>query len=242
MNRTPVLLSAAVLLAASSPALADEGSNLISGEFDNTAHTLRAGTNQLYLGTQYYRGITEELQVGTSALGWISGANVSAEYAIMQSDENALSVSGEAAYYWSGGYLVGLKPTFTLGGQKTNRFNASLGINYSKIVIEGLGNGESLEIGGLSVPLHLSYDLVPNEKTTFRFRFESDIKSAISDTFVFKGGAAWNHGWDRYRLALGVDMTNWGLAELQDVAELLGVGENLPSVYPIPYIRMWWRF
>jgi hypothetical protein len=232
--------AALVVLASSSTALAGDGTPVISGELDNTGHTLRKGTNQLYLGTTYARGITEDFQIGTSVLGWLGGANVNGEYAIMQSDENALSAGLALKYNWNGGYGVTLAPVYTLGGQKTNRFNGSLGVGYSKTVVELLG--ETAEATALSLPLHLSYDLVPSDQTTFRFRFETDVKADIDGPFVFRGGAAWNHGWNKYRLALGVDVTNWGLAELGDALELVGLGENLPKVYPLPYIRMWWRF
>jgi len=246
MNRSVPTCFALFALTLSGTAMAGDGTPVISGELSNTGHTLREGVNQLSLGTQYYRGVTEDFQMGTRVLGWLGGANLSGEYAILQSDDSAFSAGADLSYYWSGGYTVGVVPTYTLGGQKTNRVNASLGVSYTKLdldVGEVTGNEEdNTSFTSLSVPLHLSYDLVPSDQTTFRFRFETDVKADIDGAFVFKGGAAWNHGWNKYRLALGVDVTNAGLAELEQIFNFLGVGQDLPPVYPLPYVRMWWRF
>ena len=219
-------------------ASAQDGTPLISGELEHTGHTLRKGSSQMYLFTQYARGITEDFQIGTSILGWIGGANVNAEYATMQDDEKAFSLSTDLGYRWDGSTEVALVPTYTMGGQQTNRFNAGLGIGHTNTVIG------SETYGAVSVPLRLSYDLVPNKQTTFRFHFNSDIMSAVGDdsSFVFTGGANWNRGWKKYRLALGLNVTNFGLGELEEGLETVGIEPDLPAVYPLPYIRMWWRW
>ena len=46
----------------------------------------------------------------------------------------------------------------------------------------------------------------------------------------------------KYRLALGLNLTNWGLGDLEQGLETLGFEPDLPAVYPLPYIRMWWRW
>lgn len=236
MNRTMSFVAILPALLLATAASAGDGTPVISGEFDNTGHTLRKGTSQMYLGTRYARGISEDFQIGTSFLGWIGGANLTAEYAIMQDDESAFSIDTNLRYGWNGGYDVALVPTYTMGGQQTSRFNAGLGVGQTKF--------DEATDAVLQVPLTLSYDLVPNQQTTFRFHFRSDIMSAVGDDsdLVFTGGANWNHGWKKYRLALGVNLTNFGLGDLEDTLELLGVEPSLPSVYPLPYIRMWWRW
>ena len=209
---------------------AQGGTPLASGELEDTGHTLRQGTNQMYLFTQYARGITNDFQIGTRIIGWLGAANVNGEYAILQSNAQAVSVSADLEYGWAGSHNVSLMPTYTLGGHHTNRFNAGLGLGHSTV--------------GVGIPLRLSYDLVPNKQTTVRFHFRSDIMSAVGDdsNFTFTGGANWNRGWKKYRLALGLNITNHGLGELEQVLETVDSEPSLPPVYPLPYIRMWWRW
>ncbi len=94
-----------------------DGTPLISGELEDTGHTLRKGASQMYLFTQYARGITDDFQIGTSIIGWIGSANVNAEYAIIQDDERAFSLATDLEYGWGGSHNVSLMPTYTLGGQ-----------------------------------------------------------------------------------------------------------------------------
>ncbi len=238
------LLGVVCLLGASNTVAAKDPTPLTSDEFSSTGHTLRKDDSQLFLGTQYYQGLSDELSIGTNFLGLLQGPNVSLEYALVQDSETAFSIKTAGFFSWSGPFSLAIAPTYTLGGPSSNRINASLGYQLS----QGM-DGSSDTSGGTKsqgihhrVPGHLSYDLLTSEQTTFRFNVDSYVFSTAEDV-EFSTGVAVNKGWNWYRLALGIQITNMDLE--QEFAKL-GVEfepqEELPIVYPLPTIQMWWRF
>jgi hypothetical protein len=219
-----------------------EGTPIISGELEGTGHTLRAKDNQIYLGTYYARGVTPDLELGTSVLGWLFGANLSAEYAFIQSKEQALSGSLSLGYDWDGGYNISLTPTYTLGGQKTNRLNVSLGYGlYSDMFTDT--EGVEYRSNSSTIPLTVSYDIASGlERSVFRFGATSNILGVIDGSPVFNVYGKWHYGWETYRLSLGLLLTNSGISDLEQALEVAGVDWSPPPLIPIPTVSMWWRF
>lgn len=226
-----VCLRVFALATASIPgaALAQDGTPLASGELEGTAQVLEEGQSQISLGTTYSRGVTEDLQLGTSIIGWLAGANVFGELQVLEQDSSALSVSGSVYYLWRGAAGVSVVPTYTLGAAGEDRVNLSAGVSY-------------VSSGGIGVPVNVSYDLVTSPQTTFRFRGQTDLGAAVAGSPGFLVGANWNHGWDHYRLALGLDVTRGGVdATTEEAAALVNLDtSDLPPILPLPYIRMWW--
>lgn len=214
-----------------------EETPLISGELSGTGHTLRAGDNQLYLGTVYARGLTAQMEVGANALALIDGPNVFAEYALMQSDENAFSIGASASASWNFSSLsASVSPTYTIGGQRSDRINIGLSYQlnrFSDDVSTSTAHG---------LPLRFSYDWLPSKQTTVRFLASSNVAALLDGQFTFTTGAVWYHGWNRFRIGAGLLVTNAGLQDLQEIADLFEFEGDLPAVYPLPYLRMWWRF
>lgn len=232
------MLTALLMLAS---AQAEDETPIISGELRGTGHTLRAEDNQIYLNTYYARGVTPALEVGTSVLGWFNGANVSAEYAVIQNKEQALSGTLGLSYDWNGGYSASFRPIYTLGGQKTNRLNASLGYGRYKTVFNN-EDGSQTVYSGATIPLNLSYDIVPKPYVTYRVAAASDIQNIIDGSPIFSVSGTWYRGWKTFRLGLGLTVTNYGVKELGKLLDTVGVDWRPPPLIPFPNLALWWRF
>lgn len=244
-HRSPLValvVAVGVGLASASTAQAQARTPLDSGELSHTAHTLSAGENRLTLGTAYSRGITDTVQVGSHAFGWFAGPNANVEYQFLEAEAAVMSGTVSGSYAYDGGYSFSVVPTFTLGGRDTSRLNVSVGYGRFRTTLQVRESADPIVFEGAEMPLRLSYDLVVGPQNTFRFLFNSDVQTLGEASPDFSGGVGWLHGVDRFRLGLGVVVTNYGIEEIETILATVRIDPNLPAVYPLPYIRMWWRF
>ena len=210
-----------------------EATPLESAEFYNTAHTLKQGEKVIHPLLPSMFGVSDSMNLKTSFLGWLGGPNISSEIGFSESETSAMSadVIFSSSWDFSSASSVGGQLNYTSGGPLTNRFNASAALLRNSVA------GDS----SLSIPISLGYDIVSSESTTIQFTGASNIGTFIDGSASGSIGAAWNKGWDSYRIRLGLTAAYLSIDEqTQEVLEEFGV--DLPSFLPLPEFQMWWRF
>lgn len=216
---------------------------LTSAEFDDTAHTLAPGQNQIDVFRVSQFAITNEVELKTVLIGgirqnqgWLRGPNVGVEYAIREGKQGALSVEGFVGTSWLfGSQTASAGVNWTSGGPKTSRFNLSANVGF------GTAESDGVRTNTLNTELYGSAHWFINQDTTWRFYVGVDpYNSATSESYVGSFGAEWNHAWrDNWRLAAGLQYrdSTWLADGLEN---LNGGGENLPPVLPLPSIDLWY--
>ena len=210
-----------------------EATPLESAEFYNTAHTLKKGEKVIHPIMPSMFGISDGVNLKTSFLAWFGGPNLTSEIGFVNTETSAISadIIFSSAWDFSTVSSVGGQLNYTSGAPLTNRFNASAGLIRTNI------SG----ISALSMPITLGYDIVSSESTTVQFTGASDIGRFIDGGASGSIGAAWNKGWDTYRIRLGITAAYLDIDEqTQQLLEEFGV--ELPNFIPLPNFQMWWRF
>ena len=206
---------------------------LESGEFYNTAHVLGQGQKAIHPLYPSIFGLPNDTNFKTTFLGWLGGPNAISEIAFVSNDSMAISadISFTSSWDFKTTSSVGGQINYTSGGVLTNRLNASAGL-----VRYGI-----LDSSFFSVPVSVGYDVVKSESTTIQFIGTTDINAIIAGVAGGTVGAAWNKGWESYRLRLGLMAAYLTLdAATQDVLEQADI--DVPDFFPLPDIQMWWLF
>ncbi len=216
---------------------------LTSAEFDDSAHTLAPGQNQIDVFRVSQFAVTNEVELKTVVLGginerrgWLRGPNLGVEYAIREGKQGALSVEGFVSTSWlfaSQSANAGIN--WTSGGPKTTRFNLSANVGF------GTSEAEGERINSLNTELYASTHWFINNGTTWRFYAGVDAyNSVLTESYVGSFGAEWNHAWqDNWRLAVGLQYRDSGWLA-QGLENLNGGGDNLPPVLPLPSVDLWY--
>ena len=230
-----------------------------------TAHTLRKGDGQLFIGTSSRWGVGRHTQFNTHFARWLLGPNAGVKYAFVEDKTQAVAVELSAKMDWVlFTQKTRLMPLYTWGGKRGNRFNAGLGWDYRRINygrfqqtadsltqrLVDMGLVEVEFVLGVvhrhGVPFYVGYDWTLDKKNVFQFWWENDlIAPAQGGPFEFQLGASWNHSWKQFRLASGLTVNHNQISDNQEaVASVVSSVTNrrLPSTLPLPYVRMWWMF
>jgi hypothetical protein len=220
---------------------------LTSPEFDDTAHTLAPGQNQIDVFRVSQFAITDEVELKTVILGgarekqsWFWGPNVGVEYAIREGKQGALSVEGFVGSTWLfGRQSANAGVNWTTGGPKSSRFNLSANVGFATSDENAAGVKE--RTNSLNTELYASAHWYINDGTTWRFYVGVDpYNSVLTESYAGSFGAEWNHAWrDNWRLAVGLQYrdSTWLAEGLNDFN---GGGENLPPVLPLPSVDLWY--
>lgn len=216
---------------------------LASAEFDDTAHTLAPGQNQIDVFRVSQFAITNEVELKTVILGgvrerqgWLRGPNVGVEYAIREGKQGALSVQGFVGTSWLFTSQTGSAGVnWTTGGPKSSRFNLSANVGFETAV------ENNVRASSLNTELYASAHWYINDGTTWRFYVGVDpYNSVLTESYAGSFGAEWNYAWmDNWRLAVGLQYrdSSW-LAE--GLNNFNGSGQNLPPVLPLPSVDLWY--
>jgi hypothetical protein len=218
---------------------------LTSAEFDDSAHTLAPGQNQIDVFRVSQFAITNEVELKTVILGgvrerqgWLRGPTVGDAYAIQEGKQGALSVQGFVGTSWLfTSQTASAGVNWTTGGPKTSRFNVSANVGF------GTSEKDSVRTNSLNTELYASAHWFIDNRTTWRFYAGVDpYNSVVSEAYVGSFGAEWNHALqDNWRLAVGLQYRDSGwLAD--GLQEFNGSGENLPPVLPLPSVDLWYFF
>ncbi|MFT5586181.1 MAG: hypothetical protein ACI9VR_003778 [Cognaticolwellia sp.] len=223
--------------------VAAQAKPLTSAEFDDTAHTLAPGQNQIDVFRVSQFAITNEVELKTVLVGginerrgWLRGPNVGVEYAIREGKQGALSVEGFVSTSWLfASQAANAGMNWTTGGPKASRFNLSANVGF------GTAEQDSVRTNTLNTELYASAHWFINDGTTWRFYGGVDpYNSVLSESYVGSFGAEWNYAWmDSWRLAVGLQYrdSTWLANGLEN---LNGGGENLPPVLPLPSVDLWY--
>lgn len=216
---------------------------LTSAEFDDTAHTLGPGQNQIDVFRTSQFAITDQVELKTILLGgigegggWITGPNVGVEYAIQEGKQGALSVQGHLATSWLfGSQRANAGVNYTLGGPKTNRLNvrARVGVTSEE------SDGE--RVNAMTSLLYVSAHWYINTNTTWRFYGGVDpVNTVLAETYVGNFGAEWTHAWqENWRIAAGLQYRDTTVIA-QGLNRVNIATDNLPPVMPLPSVNLWY--
>lgn len=216
---------------------------LTSAEFDDTAHTLAPGQNQIDVFRVSQFAITDQVELKTTLVGgigegggWLNGPNVGVEYALREGKDGALSLAGTVSSSWLFGSQSGSAGVnWTLGGPKSNRLNLSARVG---LVSDTVDNNR---VNALTSRLYASAHWYIDTNTTWRFYAGVDpYQSVVNEAYVGSFGAEWNHAWqDSWRLAVGLQYQDTG--RFSEALARVNIGsENLPPVLPLPSVNLWY--
>jgi hypothetical protein len=208
---------------------------LESAEFMNTADTLPKKAICLHPFSQRSSfAITDRVEIKSGLINWYWGADTALEVGVLRDDVQAISAEVDFAKRWDDSEFDGggnLRYTRALG---PHRLNASVGGGYAKASRARLPTPTSR--------LGLGIDLVANEATTFQFAGRFDALSLVAyDYMNAEVGFTWNHGWDSFRLGLGINVRAGEHPTLDDVFYALGMTPPEYYVFPLPSVALWWR-
>ncbi len=233
---------------------------IFAGEMPQAnAHTLRKGQGQIDLFTRSHWGLTNDLQLDVTMGRFLFiGPNAGLEYAFLQDKKQAVSLTAYGQSNWRRySQYATLMTMYTYGGHRSNRATVGLGVDVRRFDWDRFPDdrADQLNVAGntgmdrtVGVPVHLGYDLVKDNKNVYQFWVNSDLAAPVrDDPFKVQAGASWNHGWDTFRMSLGLTLNYNALADLQEaldsVAEVIpSADRQLPRFVPLPYVRLWWRF
>ncbi len=233
---------------------------IYAGEMpEGNAHTLRKGQGQIDLFTRSHWGLTNDLQLDvTIGRFLVIGPNIGLEYAFLQNKKQAFSLQARGQTNWMRfSQRATLMPMYTWGGHRSDRVTAGLGVEFAKWDWSRIPQDRAQQFGvagrsdvdqTVGAPLHIGYDLVQNNKNVFQFWGETDVAApARDDPFRFQVGTNWTHGWETFRMSLGLTVNYNALADAQEIFDTLeetipAFDRKLPAFLPLPYVRLWWRF
>ena len=216
---------------------------LTSAEFDDTAHTMGPGQNQIDVFRVSQFAITDQVELKTTLLGgigegkgWFNGPNVGVEYAIYEGKEGALSLAGSVASGWLFGSQNGSAGVnWTLGGPKSSRFNLIARVGFKSETVD------NNRVNGLTSRVYASAHWYINDDTTWRFYAGVDpYNTVLNEAYVGSFGAEWNHAWqDSWRLAVGLQYLD--TSRFEEPLDRVNISsENLPPVLPLPSVNLWY--
>jgi len=258
MNRLVLVLAIMVVpfaaFAEDAPASAptDESPKvqMTMGDLSDSAFTNKGGTFVIHPITPSAISITDNLEVKTSLIGLIGGANVSLEYAVLQSPDMALSLEpGGSAGWGFNSYSGALQAHFSTRAGGSNFFSANAGGAYGYH-----GDLQSVDVNGnpivipaassISVPVSLNYAIQSDPHTIWEiYAYTDALALATAPIKTGSVGFNWYHAFGGFRLGLGLDFLV-GTIPQELINALKVVNVNLPplAVFPLPDITLGWKF
>jgi len=245
-----LVIGACLLIVASSA----RGAELTSGELYDTAYTMEpreSAVHPLFLPSNV--GLSERVDLKLNFVSAVLYAvprtrnflppRLSVEYGLFADEQHALSLE-------PGLVLTGSVAKAEMALRYSRRLGEHHVINValapgSSFVFDNQYGSEGFGVGGSA---SVSWHILPSAQTTWQLGAELDLFAVAAGEPLLKPRVHWNHGWERFRLGLGVDA--WigepavGVYEaINDLLAEEGSDFALPEIpfLPMPYVALWWR-
>lgn len=234
----------------------EKEAKIAAGEFRNSARNLKKGTfllHPLLMPSSY--SVSDKVMVLAPILGQISGPQAAVRYSFLNQKKQDVAIEPWLASNWQFSSLTaGANLRYTMEVGKGNRLNLGAGAGFSTTLSEVedvAGDGTDIDTDDLgdvdtsgltSTSIEVGYDLVQDDRTTWRFTGQTDPYQAAQGAASATVAANWNHSFGKdFRLSLGL-AAYVGTFPLAD--ELAQLGIDLPDllVLPLPTVELWWKF
>jgi hypothetical protein len=220
------------------------------GDLPDSAFTNRAGTFVLHPIASSALSISDNVELKTSVLGLIGGPNLSAEIALVQTPDMAVSLEPGLSSSWGfGSYNAGINANFSTHIAGPHFFSAHAGAGYGyhgvMTITDTAGNEVTIPAGStISVPVSVNFDIQSDPYTIWDFYAVSDaVTLATAPVKTGSIGFNWYHSFGGFRLGLGVDLVVGTIpAEVANALKAAGVTPPPLAVFPLPDVTLGWKF
>lgn len=204
-------------------------------ELPGTAINAPAGEFLIHPVAPSSWGITDNIMLQTSLLGWFGAPNATVQLGLFHGDDSAGAVAVGAASTWDLSSVSASASGLYTRGDGQRSLSLTAGVGVSRTV-----SGDD-EVVAISTPVSGTWLKSLSDRSALRAYAQLDPLTMVqSQYFAGVVGGDWSYGWDYLRIGLGLALMNGQLIVTQ--LDTAGVDSTwVPVVIPFPTLALWWR-